>query len=728
MQRKRLSAPALCCMICLAAGLQHELLGAEGWWNGQWQCRRRVTAFGQIDAPGPDICYVEFFTGGYAKKDGSDLRVVEHGRVVPHQVIFAGPGDFVKLVIKMDRAAKKSRTFHVYYGNPQAKPLKHTLDIRRGLLMEVRHYKGGGCANWGQMQRTLEKSEGHVMGAGFVKNIHHGHNPFGPSENCVSIYRGWFKCRQKGTYFFATTSDDASFMFIDGKLTVQWPGIHRAVPFAHKRMQKALPLTAGFHKLEYYHLQLGARHIAVAAWAPPGARAWRNKKYKRFEVIPEKVFPKVILGRAGPYERADKKTCPDFTAAKKGETYLHGKPIVRMAFLDCTQPRPVTRKTTRWDWGDGNEGEGTGTEHVYFTPGLYKVTMTVEHRGKRYSVSQVVDAFQDWNKQIERKIDPLAEYCPRVSKYRFARMKAPDLLVAARYFEKIEKWPELAKASAAIVARGKDFSDDDLHARSVLYAQVLSQRFRKHRDAVLALAKAEECATAAPYKARLALAAGDIAVKSWRNPEQAFGHYQRVLSRYRDTGSDVKRRALVGLGDAYRQQGEYEKASDKYEAAMLIPVSGQPYHKLAVRVGTLARAIEYYIQRSRVPRDRDEAASMLDTWEWEYPTQKLIGHSTLLRAKLAYRLKHYDEAIAELEEFIGVNPKSHYAGESLIVLAESYFAKRDVKKAKNALETLISDYRDSDQVDKAKTMLEKYSKTVPPPPAKRKQKKPRKRK
>ena len=709
-------------LFCLAAGPISGLFGADAWWDAQWQVRRRVTAYGKTDAPGPDLCYVEFFTGGHAKADGTDIRVVEAGRLVPHEVIFAGPGDFVKLGIRLDKSSRKTRVFHVYYGNPQAKPLSHKLDARRGVLMEVRHYKGGGSANWTQMQRTLEKSAGHVMGAGFVKNVYHGHNPFGPSENCVSIYRGWLQCPNAGTYQFATTSDDASFMFIDGKLIVQFPGIHRALPFAHARMQKAVSLKAGLHKLEYYHLQLGDKHTAVAAWALPGARAWTNKKYKRFEVIPEQAFPKVIVGRASAYERADGKPCPDFTATKKGETYLDGKPIVRVGFLDTTQPRPATRKPTHWDWGDGNQGQGTGADHIYLTPGLYKVTMTVEHKGKQYSLAQVVDAFQDWDKQIEKKVDPIEGYCSQVSQYQFARMKPPDLLVAARYFEELGKWPELARASAAIVARGKDFSDDDLHGRTVLYAQVLSERFRKHREALQALAKAEELVAAVPYKARLAIAAGDVAVKSWRQPKEAFAHYQRVLSKYAQAGSDVRRRALVGLGDAYRQQGEYDKAHETYEAATLIPVSGQPYQKIAVRVGTLARAIEYYIDRSHVPRDREEAAAMLDTWEWEYPAQKLIGHSTLMRAKLAQKLKEYNTAIAELEELLGVNPRSHYAGEALIVLAECYFAKRDLKKAKNALETLISDYRDSDQVDKAKTMLEQYKKPAPPPAPKAKAK------
>ena len=714
MPRKQRIASVACCLLYLTTVGGTGLCAAEPWWNKDWKCRRKITAVAQTKAAGSDVCHAEFFTGGLAKDNASDLRVVEGGKPVPHRVLFAGPGDFVKLAIKMGMRSKTQRVFYAYYGNPSARPLSHKFDIKRGLLLEVRHYKGGGAGSWSQMQRTLEKSEGFVMDAGFVKTIHHGHNPFGPSENCVTIYRGWINCRQAGTYVFAITSDDASFMFIDGKLMVQWPGVHRAVPYAHKSRQKAMRLSAGLHKVEYYHLQLGDRYAAVAAWAPPWAKPWKKGK-KQFEVIPEQVFGKITRGSVGPYERADKAPCPDFTAAKRGEAFLDGRPLVKVGFLDRTKPKPITTKPTRWDWGDGNQSEGKMAEHIYVSPGLYKVTMTVEQRRKPYTVTQVVDAFQDWGKQVERKTDPLASYYPVVSKYAFTKMPPSSLLAAARYFERLEKWNDLVRVASVIVKRGSEFGETDLYKWATTLTENMSRHLRKHSEAIMILGKVEEQVKAVPYKARLALAAGDLAVRQWRNPDQAARHYQRVISKYGKAGSDSKRRAVVGLGDMYRQQGEYEDALKKYEEAELIPVSGQPYKKAAVRVGTLARAIEFYTNQkySKHPRhvqqgiaDHATAAQMLDTWEWEYPTQKLLGHSTVLRARLAHKLKQYDVAVPELEEFVAVNPKSNYVGEALIVLAESYFAKGEPKKARNVLETLIADYRDSDQVEKAKSMLE----------------------
>ena len=237
-----------------------------------------------------------------------------------------------------------------------------------------------------------------------------------------------------------------------------------------------------------------------------------------------------------------------------------------------------------------------------------------------------MDAFQDWGKQVERKTDPLASYYPVVSKYAFTKMPPSSLLAAARYFEKLEKWHDLVRVASVIVRRSSEFGETDLYKWATTLTENMSRHLRKHSEAIMILGKVEEQIKAVPYKARLALAAGDLAVKQWRNPDQAARHYQRVISKYGKAGSDAKRRAVVGLGDMYRQQGEYEKALGKYEEAELIPVSGQPYKKAAVRVGTLARAIEFYTNQkySKHPRhvqqrivDHETAAQMLDTWEWE---------------------------------------------------------------------------------------------------------------
>ena len=704
MRIPHLSVVLLCGLAATTVELGRPAHGGPAWWHDAWKYRRKVTVSGQTNAPGPDIGYAEFYTAGAAAKDGRDIRVLAGKKTVPHQVLFMGPGDLAKLVIKVDKTSSRRHEYYVYYGNPTAKAMPHRFEIQRGLLMEARDRVQGSANNWPQMQRTLKASEGHVMDKGFVKTIFHGYNPFGPSLNCVCIYRGHFHCKQTGSYIFSITSDDAAFMLIDGKVTAQWPGAHRAVPYAHRARTRKLNLKAGYHKLEYYHLQLGDRYAAVAAWVPP----WQRNK-RKFEVIPESVFAPVLMGRVGPYERADKQACPDFSAAKRGETFVDGDPVVRVGFMDVTKPRPVTAKQTTWDWGDGDGATGATAEHVYLSPGLYRVTMTIQHRGKPYRVSQTIDAFQDWNKQTEKKTDALTSYYPRMLRYNFARMKPASLLMAVRIFEKLDKWRDYAKVAAIIVRRASEFDEKDLYPLGQQLAVTMSKRLGKHRDAILVLAKCESIVKAVPFKARLTLAAGDISIKYWHNPEQARRHYQRAISHYGKSDSNVQRRGLVGLGDSYRQEGDFEKAIEKYDQATLIPISGQPYQKKAVRVGTLARAIEYYINGRR-ERDHEEAATMLDTWEWEYPGQKLIGHSSVLRARLAHKLKQYPTAIAELEEFIGANPKSNYAGEALILLAECYIAKKDVPKAVDVLETLVSDYRDSDQVETAQAMLKKYKK------------------
>ncbi len=680
----------------LAGSLAHTD-AAERWWNPAWSVRRKVTCRGRTSYPGSDICYAEFYTGGFMQKNGADVRVTESGRLIPHRVLFVGPGDFAKILIKADKTPRTQRTFYVYYGNPKAKPMTYGFEIQRGLLLEVRHYKGGGCNNWRQMQATLRKSEGAVMNRGFIDTIDYGYNPFGPSVNCVSVYRGWFMITRPGPYTFAITSDDASFFFIDGKLTIQYPGVHRAVRDARKH--RTVNLRRGLHKLEFYHLQLGAYMAAVVAWRPP----WEKNK-RRFRIMPKTVFTQPLWGSVSHYERRDRAPSPDFSAKKAGEAYVKGQPMVRIEFRD--QSWPIVSRPAMWDFGDGQTAQGGKVQHVYLAPGLYKVTMRKRLGRSVRSISQVIDAFQDWKKQTSRRTDSLSSYYSTISRYNFAKLDSRSLVTAARYFEKLSKWRDAVKVSAVLFTRATEIDAPTLYERMAAYGEILSKRLRQHRAAIRVLEKAENVIKPLPYKARLAIAAGYVALRGSRNPQEAVAHFNRVLAKYEKAGSDARRRALIGIGDAFRQQGEHDKAFEKYQQAQQIPVSGQPYHKRAVRIGAFSRAIEYYL-RTRRPRDLEAAEQYLDQWEWEYPTEKLLGYSTVLRGKLYFIQRRYDEAIAELEEFIAVSPQSHYVGDALIELAKCYYAKRDPAKARNVLQTLVSDYRDSDKVPLAKEMLKK---------------------
>ena len=94
------------------------------------------------------------------------------------------------------------------------------------------------------------------------------------------MFRGTLHAPVKGSYQFFTSSQDCSFLLIDGKEIVAAPGAHG--PAGHARFKGTVTLTAGAHVFEYVHAASGPEAMMVAAWQPPGT--------EKPEPIPPKAF------------------------------------------------------------------------------------------------------------------------------------------------------------------------------------------------------------------------------------------------------------------------------------------------------------------------------------------------------------------------------------------------------------------------------------------------------
>ncbi len=179
--------------------------------------------------------------------NSSDIRVISsRGASIPHRLLQFGPGERCKLIFPLTKGA---HTYYIYYGNPNAPaPPETDWEPMRGLILETRKYAGGDGNNWARMQKAMERSK-HVYGRGPAPNIFLGYNPFGPSNNYISIYRGWLLCPINGSYRFSITSYGPSFLLIDGKLVLGWPGWHGLVADARRNKQvNLLRKTAGFYR------------------------------------------------------------------------------------------------------------------------------------------------------------------------------------------------------------------------------------------------------------------------------------------------------------------------------------------------------------------------------------------------------------------------------------------------------------------------------------------------
>ena len=614
---------------------------ASAWREGPCHFRRPVDI-----TPGnrSDAATVSFYHGGRAKPDGSDIRVyAEDGTKAAHAILQAGPGDFVRLAFQYD--GKPSR-YYIYYGNADAKPSTEKWEPKGGLILETRGYRGGDPGSLNGMRDIIKRSEP-KFGKGFVKNVFQGLNIFGPHTNYVSIYHGTLYAPSTGKYVMCTSSDDASFMLIDAKLVVSWPGWHG--PVADTRYNATVDLDAGPHAFEYLHINGGGGSAAVAAWQHPGMA--------RIAPIGPDAFGWPGTGRAGPVELRGGGGAADFLCEVTAEGNLsEDNYIVKAAFEDTAGEETGTT----WDFGDGLEGSGRITEHVYLQEGDYSIKMK-NRQGECVNRVQVVHRW--WNDMAAPT--PLAELARQMKAYDFTRLNAKLVKKALAIFQDIEDATGAEAVMKAIVARPGEVDADSVAESAVTLSR--SESFRAPEDALKMLTGLEKPLENSPAAlARVLLAEGDVHFYFMQKQDKALELYDRVVSRFAGKVQEhTVRIAKIRIGDVYRERGDYEKALKAYTEGEKLKINPWPEDRLAVRKGGLFMEVENLLKDGKL----DDAAESLDTLEWEYPAERLRGESSVLRGRIALGRKNSSEAYKQFMALVKVNPRSEYAAECLYLSA-----------------------------------------------------------
>ncbi len=692
----------------LALALAASASAGEPWWNAAWKARRVFECTGtRSELAGDEVGVVEFRTAGLAAPDGRDVRVLARGRKLRAVKILAtGPGDLLRVAFPL---VKEVTSYHVYYGNPKAKGTE-TFQPRRGLLVEGRGFRGGNVGSWKGMTGVRRRA-GPRYGAKFVDRVYFGYNPVGPETNYVNKYTGWLKIPADGEYLFATSSDDASFLLVDGKMIAKWPGWHGALSQVRPRFSGKAQLKKGLVKLEYYHVNGGGTGVAVAAWQPPGA--------KRAVTIPAAAFAPVSRGKQKSYELGGVRAAADFEVQSVGEAYLDTTTcLVRVRFtarLGAKGRIPAGRPT--WNFGDGQTGAGPVVEHVYIKPGVYSVKLTVKVRGGKVACTARAGIDRDKRRAIAGRSEPLTAYAAALAGYDLAKCSPSDLAVLVRYYQKLDRVADRLRVARAVLARGKEFSDPDYFAQLLFAVRELREKKRgeKGRSEALAMLKAAEgrfrkSKRQQGYRAKVIRERGDIFYFYAVDLDKAYNEYDKVVTRFRGLEDNIVRVTKIRLGDIHRDRGKYEEAAKRYREAEKLKLTGQSGARDEARRGALPQIAENYFRR----RKYEECERALNIWEWEYPMEKLRGYSTLVRAQLDFRRKKHEEVIKQVEVLLRVNPRNNFAGELLMISAMAHNAQRRRDLALACYKRIVKDYPESKYAERAQGYLDAAAKKKPP--------------
>lgn len=566
---------------------------------------------------------------------------------------------------------------------------------RRGVLLRVyRKVKEEHPQTLTALRKLIHNGE--LEGACFCRGISDGFNRFGPSEHYISEYEGHLKIDEAGEYAFCTASDDGSWVRINDRTVIEWPGTHGWGGSEHGEKNAAVRLKRGVVRVQYYHEEGTGAQMAFLGWKPPNA--------EQFSGIPADAWLSARPARAAGYEAREK---PLLAVPEAGvlNTYWVRDSDDRQAtlveFRSRSQSRAGEIAETRWSFGDGLEAEGEQVRHVYFRTGRPEVMLTVvDEHGNTDSAACRPRIFQVDVKARYFRYGNAGQYAKVAAGYDVERMAQQDLQLCAEFWEYLEKWAEHARAVEAFVRRFPQSPAVPRFATSAAKAYAQPEAYDPQRaDAMYTLA----LDSAQTPRERLELTWRRALVLAWglEDYDQARELLNDVLDKTKEKPNRplhrLHRQAVIGMGDVALLSGEYEQAERLYRQAQEMDERNMEQAEMLAKTGSYSYTLEDLLARDEF----DWALRVLDHWEDEVPIQKLEGYTFFWRGKVLYVQKPQLLALRYLELAERVTPQAVHVPEAVWLRANCLLALERHEEALAQFQRIRREFTESGFFERA---------------------------
>ena len=666
--------------LLIAAHGEQAAAAATAWWDAQWKVRRRIELKGaRRSSYAPLVAYCQFRDFGNLKNDASDVRVVnEKGKIIPFRVVFYHPRLYCLVAFEPEDTNWRG---YVYYGNPNASKLDNPWEPRSGLLLRTYRHKGGGFDNWQQMQATVRDSFADPDGAGFRASIFDGYNPFGSSVAFVSYYDGWFYAPRTGTYRMATISDDASFVFVDGKLVVQWPGTHGVGGGMRGEHGGPIDLKAGAHHVQYYHVQLVATTCAELVWTLPGDK------------VPRVMMPNDYLAAyeadIGLQEFNNDPATLEFAASPVSTLEYGGCHYILWKFADLSGVPGSPAVASQWDFGNGMTSNARAPLVWFFHPGDYEATLRVGlARGEVRTVKQWIRVADLLQLDGSTKPDAFDRAAQMVGDYAIGSLGEDDrraILTLLTYREKNDAIEKVCRAWLDEVYR----KNGPVPVEVVLeLGRVLTDVRKKYADAETVYDETtRRLRPDNKFGYQVYLALGELRIRRLKKYDAAIAALEIARQRVEARNEIYRRRIAIALGDAHRGKLARNEARQQYQQAEQM---SQPSRRDAQLRSSYGLTVESFLDRG----DKAAAMEKLTEWAERFPTEKLGGYWSLLMGRCLILLQRYEEASDELALASKLDPFGNYARDILEQLGQACVSQRRYNEAIEALRSAANLFDD----------------------------------
>jgi tetratricopeptide (TPR) repeat protein len=523
-----------------------------------------------------------------------------------------------------------------------------------------------------------------IFGMGFVDNISLGHNPYGRDDRFASAFVGYLKIAKSGRYRIFTVSDDASYVFLEGKPLCSWPGRHEVKGGRHGKHGRDLDLQKGLYRIEYYHAEDKETQIMALGWKPPGSKA--------VEVVPHSAFLHTPVARAGAPERRGDAPLAAFDWQQTDQMLYQKRQYTRVSFANQCGNVPEDARV-EWSFSDGVTASGAQPrDHIYIGDGPFTCSLRIVGKDRKVidqfrCVVRIGTALENLTAHDEQ---PLREYIDTIARYACTRVPAATLKALWALVE-ISKDVKSVRPFCAAMVRQFGLDGAGWHAGDRL---ALALSIKEPEKAVKLYARLAAKAPSRFDAARVRMERIELVLHKLKHPDRALALAKAL--RDKNTGW-MARLGAVKVGDVYRAKGGFEEAEKAYRAAAKVAYGRMDRRLVAMRQGGYLETVETYVRTGFLRAARE----LLVRWEADYPDGKLGGDLILMTAKYFEKLGDPQRALDELTTLTKINPLSPYLPEIELRMARAHARLGDRAKANTLYDRVINEYPRSDAARQA---------------------------
>jgi len=657
----------------------------------------------------PNVSLVRIYAPGYNLEDFvPEILATSSGDRVNSRILFVQQGEPMDILFESPKASPSYLVYLV--PKDRYRQSSSPWQGQAGLVLETKWTKRGFQPS-DRLPQFIEafNSIDEPVGRSLVDNIHHSfpiHRMPEYNKNNSSMesgfglyyYQGFFQVNKNGKYIFATISRWDSYLIIDDKLVVSWPGKHDIPGGIRGEKQGSVSLQPGIHKLEYYHYSPWGRMYSVAAWKKPNEKL---RVMTRGDFVPVGRYKATSSGFNDPnkvHAGFEWSTIDDFRLEQTGPSF------VAMRFKAV---KPAGSKYSyRWTFDDGTIATGDTIDHVFLRPALRKVQLRVSLEDKLLAQA-VHDVYVHglWDKCLTDSSN--IDFFDKIIQERnLDKAPADDLINLFTMAEEADRpdWKKLATAvlgdSLARLVQESDNTEFIFDFGQYLYSTEL-RNYDKALELFGLIQKKSSFAKSVHQKAMIYQA--EVLTKYFGKNQETLKILNQ-LQIQKLTNNDLIRRATTTKALAMLALGQTEAA---IELIQQLNASSQSANKVnqEIKHSGLMRHARLLAENQDDPNQLDYAMANIETIITEDPLKVISPTINLIKLDIYLARKEFQVAFYLTERLEELQLNGYDRAQILSHQVMATCGMKDMEKAKSIYAQLSNDYPYSPAVAEAKKAI-----------------------